>query len=50
MHVTAVGDDDVSHQTRRVVDGEDLQPASEERVGRVGDLDLLGGSFSLLVI
>jgi hypothetical protein len=38
------------HQAGRVVDGEDLETASEERVGRIGDLDLLDGSFPLLVI
>lgn len=40
----------MAHQTRRVVDGEDLKPAPEERVGWIGDLDFLGGSFPLLVI
>lgn len=38
------------HQTGRVVDGEDRKAAPEERVGGIGDLDLLGGSFRLLVI
>jgi len=32
------------------VDGEDLETAPEKRVGRIGDLNLLGGSFPLLVI
>jgi hypothetical protein len=41
---------DVPHQAGRVVDREDLEPAPEERMGRIGDLDLLGGSFSLQVI
>jgi hypothetical protein len=50
VHVAAVGDDDVSHQTGRVVDGEDFETAPEERVGEVGNLDLLGGGFPLLVI
>ena len=50
MHVAAVGDDEVPHQSGGVVDGEDLETASEERVGGVGDLDLLGGNFRLLVI
>jgi hypothetical protein len=40
--VAAVGDEDVSHQAGSVVDGEDLETASEERVGVVGDLDFLG--------
>ena len=48
--MAAVGDEDVPHQARRVVDGEDLETASEERVGGVGDLDLFGGIFPLLVI
>jgi len=38
------------HEAGRVVDGEDLETASEERVGRIGDLDLLDVSFPLLVI
>jgi hypothetical protein len=50
VHVAAVGDDDVSHQSRSIVYGEDLEAAPEERMGGVGDLDLLGGSFRLLVI
>jgi hypothetical protein len=32
------------------VDGHDLEPAPEERVGRIGNLDLLGGNFPLRVI
>ena len=40
----------MAHQTRRVVDGEDLEPAPEEWVSRIGDLDLLDRSFPLLVI
>jgi len=48
--VAAVGDEHVSRQAGSTVDGEDLEPASEERVGGIGDLDLLGGSFPLLVI
>ncbi len=48
--MAAVGDEDVSHQSRSIVYGEDLEAAPEERMGRVGDLDLLGGSFRLLVI
>jgi len=43
-------DDDVSHRAGRVVDGEDFETAPEERVGGVGNLDLLGGGFPLLVI
>jgi hypothetical protein len=48
--VAAVGDDDVSHQSPSIVYGEDLEAAPEARMGGVGDLDLLGGSFRLLVI
>jgi hypothetical protein len=29
------------------VDGEDLEMTSEERVGWIGNLDLLGGNFPL---
>ena len=43
--MAAVGDEDVTHQTRIVVDGEDLEPAPEKRVGRIGNLDFLDGSF-----
>lgn len=50
VHVAAVGDVDVPHQAGRVVDREDLEPPSEERMSRIGDLDLRGGSFPLLVI
>jgi hypothetical protein len=32
------------------VDGEDLETATEERVGRIGDLDLLSGNLPLRVI
>jgi len=49
-HVAAVGDMDVPHQAGRVVDREDLEPAPEERMGRIGDLNLLDGSFPLRVI
>jgi hypothetical protein len=49
-HVSAVGDDEVSHRSGSIVYGEDLEPAPEERVGGVDDLDLFGGSFLLLVI
>jgi len=48
--VAAVRDVYVPHQAGSVMDGEDLEPAPEERVGRIGDLDLLSGSFRLLVI
>ncbi|MEJ7872694.1 MAG: hypothetical protein WKF67_10585 [Rubrobacteraceae bacterium] len=48
--MAAVGDEDVSHQTRRVVDGQDLETAPEERVGRIGNLDLPGGNFPLRAI
>jgi hypothetical protein len=48
--VAAVGDDDVSHQSRSIVYGEDLEAAPGERMGGVGDLDLLKRSFRLLVI
>ncbi len=50
VHVTAVGDDDVSHQSRSIVYGEDLEAAPEERVGGISNLDLLGGSSPFLVI
>ena len=49
-HVAAVGDDDVFHQSRSIMYGEDFEAASEERMGGVDDLDLLGGSFRLLMI
>jgi hypothetical protein len=48
--VAAVRDDDVPHQARSIVDGEDLETAPEERVGRIRNLDLLDRSFPLLVI
>jgi hypothetical protein len=48
--VAAVGNDYVPHQSRSIVYGEDFEAALEERMGGVGDLDLLGGSFRLLVI
>jgi hypothetical protein len=48
--VAAVGDEDVPHQAGRVVDGEDPEAAPEERVGGICNLDLLDGSFQLLVI
>jgi hypothetical protein len=48
--VAAVGDVDVPNQAGSVVYGEDLETVPEERVGGVGDLDLFGGSFRLLVI
>ncbi len=41
---------DVPHQAGRVVDREDLEPASEERMGRIGNLDFFSGSFPLRVI
>lgn len=50
VHVAAVGDDDVSHRSGSIVYGEDLEVAPEERMGGVGDLELLGGTFQLLVI
>jgi hypothetical protein len=48
--VAAVRDVYVPHQAGSVMDGEDLETASEQRMGGVGDLDLLGGSFRLLLI
>jgi hypothetical protein len=48
--VAAVGDDDVSPRSGSIVYGEDLEVAPEERMGGVGDLDILGGTFQLLVI
>jgi hypothetical protein len=50
VQVAAVGDEDVPHQAGSVVDAEDLKAAPEERVGGIGNLDFLGGSFPLLVI
>jgi hypothetical protein len=40
----------VPHQSGSIVYGDDLETASEERVGGVGDLDLLGRSLRLPVI
>jgi hypothetical protein len=44
-HVSTVADEDVPYRTGRVVDGEDRETAAEERMGRIGDLDL--GRFLL---
>jgi len=48
--VPAVGDEDVPHQAGSVVDGEDLETSPEERMSRIGNLDLFGGSIPLRVI
>lgn len=48
--MAAVGDEDVPRQAGSVVDGEDLETSPEERMSRIGNLDLLGGSIPLLVI
>jgi len=40
-HVAAVGDEDVAYRTERIVDGEDREAAAKERMGRIGDLNLL---------
>jgi hypothetical protein len=48
--VAAVGDKDVPQRTGSVVYGEELETVPEERVGGIGNLDLLHGSFPLPVI
>jgi hypothetical protein len=50
VHAAAVGDEDVTHEAGRVVYGEDLKAAPEERVSRICNLDLLCEGFLPLVI
>jgi hypothetical protein len=41
--VSTVGDKDVSRRVGRVMYNEEREAAPEERVGRISNLDLLGG-------